>query len=192
MEEACAEITKPQIILGYRGELRTRPTLGRPRRASGGHSALCNWEHGSMQSSVNECVMLCPAKCRIRRSVSCIHCEFSACTRKPSQADVLVQAVLEARMDDEVTAAVAANNIVAERAGDADEAAPRKFFAELGKRLEPLLDKARARLRVRMNPTMSWLAAGSVYAAAKCFRRTAPNDKGLVSPLAGMLAGCIC
>ncbi len=47
------------------------------------------------------------------------------------------------RMDDEVTAAVAANNSVAERAADADEAAPRKFFAELGKRMEPLLDKVR-------------------------------------------------
>ncbi len=47
------------------------------------------------------------------------------------------------RMDDEVTAAVAANNWVAERAAEADEATPRRFFADLGKRLEPLLDKVR-------------------------------------------------
>lgn len=58
-----------------------------------------------------------------------------------TSADAPVQAVREARPDDEVTAAVAVNNSVAERAADADEAAPRKFFAELGKRMEPLLDK---------------------------------------------------
>lgn len=47
------------------------------------------------------------------------------------------------RMDDEVTAAVAANDWVAERAAEADEATPRRFFADLSKRLEPLLDKVR-------------------------------------------------
>ena len=60
-----------------------------------------------------------------------------------TSAGARVQAVREARPDDEVTAAVAVNNSVAERAADADEAAPRKFFAELGKRMEPLLDKVR-------------------------------------------------
>lgn len=69
-----------------------------------------------------------------------------------------MQAVREARPDDEVTAAVAANNSVAERAADADEAAPRKFFAELGKRMEPLLDRVQTLLIPQsqaLNPLLS-------------------------------------
>ena len=54
-----------------------------------------------------------------------------------------MQAVQAARTDDEVTAAVAANNPVAERAAEADDATPRRVFADLVKRLEPLLDRAR-------------------------------------------------
>jgi hypothetical protein len=56
-----------------------------------------------------------------------------------------MQAVQAARTDDEVTAAVAANNWVAERAAEADDATPRRVFADLVKRLEPLLDRVRCR-----------------------------------------------
>ena len=75
-----------------------------------------------------------------------------------TSAGALVQAVREARPDDEVTAAVAVNNSVAEHAADADEAAPRKFFAELGKRMEPLLDKVRVPGTWYPHPSNIWRA----------------------------------
>ncbi|KAK9832822.1 hypothetical protein WJX81_004606 [Elliptochloris bilobata] len=84
-----------------------------------------------------------------------------------AEALAAYDAVREARTDDEVTAAVAANNWVAERAAEADEAAPRKVFAELSKRLEPLLDKgAEARLAPALEARMSDAQKGALLSNA--------------------------
>ena len=67
-----------------------------------------------------------------------------------------MQAVQAARTDDEVTAAVAANNWVAERAAEADDATPRRVFADLVKRLEPLLDRVCCRAIGRLCSKKPW------------------------------------